>query len=130
MSFRSPYFDPEKRHKPQTLGEIEDFLAGVFGHAPKFVDDYFDFIDIDSEFAILADGFGRVRAKLGEEHFAKLTQLALEAKALFSADPEGVNGQTDQGFKRLMQIANILREVRTQRSTARLRDEEGEVTGD
>lgn len=119
-----------KRYVPKSLSEVEDLLASLMGGAPKFLDSEFPHRNIDSDFETLVEGFEHVRAKLGEIHFAKLNNLASEAKALFLADPDDTDGQTDQGFKRLMEIDDILHEVRKQRHEARTTDEDGEVTGD
>jgi hypothetical protein len=130
MVFRSTITDPERRHIPKTLSELEDFLASLFGGAPTFVDDYFDFQNIDTEFRVYNQSLELVRSKLGEERYARLVSLGAEAKALFAADPEDTNGKTEQGFKRLMEIDDILHQVRSERVKAKLKDEEGKVTGD
>ena len=130
MVFSSTISDPSRRHIPKNLSELEDFLASLFGGAPTFVDDYFDFQTIDTEFDVYSQSLDLVRSKLGEERYARLTRLGAEAKALFAADPKDTNGKTGQGFKCLMEIDEILQEVRSQRVNAKLKDEEGEVTGD
>jgi hypothetical protein len=130
MVYRSIYFDPSKRHIPKTLSELEDFLASLFGGAPTFVDDYFDFQTIDTEFEVYSQSLELVRPKLGEERYARLVSLGAQAKALFAADPEDTNGKTEQGFKVLIEIDDILHDVRSKRIEAKLKDEEGEVTGD
>jgi hypothetical protein len=130
MGFRSIYFDPEKRHIPRTLSELEDFVASLFGGAPTFIDDHFDFQNIDTEFDVYNQSLELVRKKLGEERYARLVSLGAQAKALFAADPEDTNGKTEQGFGLLKEIDDILHGIRSQRVKARLADEEGEVTGD
>ena len=130
MVFSSTLSDPSCRHIPKTLSELEDFLATLFGGAPTFVDDYFDFQTIDTEFDVYHQSLELVRGKLGEDRYTRLVFLGMEAKALFAADPEDTNGKTEQGFTCLKEIDDILHQVRTQRIKANLKDEEGEVTGD
>jgi hypothetical protein len=130
MPHNSTYFDPEKRYIARTLGEIEEQISSMLGTAPTFIDDYFDFQNIDTEFEDLARGFDNVRSKLGEERYAELVGLASQAKALFAADPEGRSGEADLGLKLLLQIDDILHATRTERVKRRLTDEEGGVTGD
>lgn len=42
-----------------------------------------------------------------------------------AADPDDSNGKTDQGYKLLSRIDDILHKTRSQRAKARLKDEEG-----
>lgn len=115
---------------PASLSEIYDMLASVRGGAPTFIDPDFPERDIDSEFQILDESFGVVRKKLGEERYARLIDLSARTKASFAADPDGTNGKTNEGHKLLTEIEDIIQEVRSRRVKARLKDEEGEVTGD
>jgi hypothetical protein len=68
--------------------------------------------------------------KLGEERYAKLIDLAARAKALFAADPEDSSGKANEGRTVLSEIEDVIREVRSRRVRAKLKDDEGEVTGD
>ena len=94
-SYANPYYNPEP-YVPETLSEINDFLAGLIGGAPTFVDDtgFFPNRNIDTQFAVLIAAFGKVRGKLGEERYAKLIDLSARTKALFLADPNDDNGWT------------------------------------
>jgi len=100
--------------------------------APTFLDiaGYFPDQDIDTEFHALIESFGVVRKKLGEERYARLIELAARAKALFAADPEDKTGDADAGRKLLWEIEDIIQEVRSRRVAAKVKDDEGEVSGD
>lgn len=117
---------------PASLSEIYDFLAPLIGDAPTYVDDTgtYPSQNLDSRFSQLTEGFVRVRAKVGEERYAALIDLAARAKALFADDPEDKNGKTDQGIKLLWEIEDIIRAARSRRVKEKLPDDEGEVSGD
>ncbi len=117
---------------PASLSEIYDFLASLLGGAPTFVDDtgFYPDQNIDTEFAVLIAAFDKVRKKLGEDRYTKLIELAALAKALFAADPNNDNGKTGQGYKVLHEIEDIIQDARKRRVKAKLKDDEGEVTGD
>lgn len=51
-------------------------------------------------------------------------------KALFAADPEDTNGKSDGERKLLVEMEDLINELRSRRVKARLKDDEGEVTGD
>lgn len=122
---RGPYI-------PVTLSEVNDNLGSMILHAPTFIDKTGVFWkrNIDTEFATLTEGFGRVRKKLGEERYAALIDLAARAKALFAADQDDTNGKTDQGRALLFEMEDVLRAARRGRVNAKLPDDDGEVTGD
>jgi len=130
-SYISSYYNPNP-YIPQTLSEIYDLLGSMWLGAPTFVDETGHFPDqnIETTFHQLIEGFGVVRKKLGEERYAKLIDLAARMKALFEADPEDANGKSDEGRKLLSEIEDLINEVRSRRVKARLKDDEGEVTGD
>jgi hypothetical protein len=117
---------------PETLSEIYDYLAGTLARAPTFVDDtgHFPERNIDTEFDVLVAAFGRVRQKIGEERHAKLIALVERAKALFLADPNDDNGKTLLGCKLIWEIEDIIQDARKRRVSAKLKDEDGEVSGD
>lgn len=122
---REPYI-------PASLSEIYDLMALMVLGAPTFVDKagHFPEQDIHTVFAMLAGGLDQVRRKLGEERYAQLNELAARAKALFVDDPEDSNGKTDQGRNLLFEIEDIIQDTRKRRVKAKLKDDEGEVTGD
>lgn len=117
---------------PGSLSEIYDLLALMVLSAPTFVDKtgYFPEEDIHTLFTMLTQGFEQVRKKLGEERYAKLNDLAVQAKALFADDADDSNGKTDQGRDLLFEIEDIIQDARSRRVAAKLKDEDGEVTGD
>lgn len=117
---------------PGTFSEIYDLLGSMMLGAPKFTDEtgVFWYRDIDSTFYQLTESFGIVRRKLGEERYAALISLAARAKALFVADPDDTNGKTDEGYKLLYEIEDLIQEARRKRVEGKQSDEEGRVTGD
>lgn len=126
----SSYHNPDP-YIPQTLSEIDDLLGSMWLGAPKFIDETECFDrNIDSEFYQLVEGFGVVRKKLGEERYARLVDLAARCKACFAADPEDDNGQSDEGRKRLADMEDVISEIRSRRVAAKLKDEDGEISGD
>lgn len=127
----SPYRNPEP-YIPGSLSEIYDFLAGMLGGAPTFIDKagLFPERHIDSEFDALVGGFGKVRKKLGEDRYAALIALAARAKALFADDPVEENGKTAEGIALLYEIEDIIQSVRSGRVKAKLKDEDGDISGD
>jgi hypothetical protein len=119
-----------KPYVPATLSEIWDLLASMILGAPKFDRFIMGEEGLDAEFRTLVSGFDRVRTKLGEERYAKLIDLAARAKTLFAEDQEDTNGKTNEGRELLFDIEEIIQEVRRSRAKAKLKDDEGEVTGD
>ena len=127
----SPYRDPNP-YIPQSLSEIIDLLSCFIGDAPTMKDQsgYFPEHNIDTRFHQLVESFGVVRKKLGEERYAKLIDLAARTKALFLEDPEDTNGKTMEGIKLVWEMEEIIQDTRSRRVKAKLKDDEGEVTGD
>ncbi len=131
MTYVSTYNQPVL-YVPQTLSEIHDYLAGTMGNAPSFVDrtGFMPEHNIDREFEGLLKGVELNRKKLGEERYTRLIDLAARMKAAFAADPEDKNGQANEGFRLLNQFEDEIQDARRRRSKAKLKDDEGEVTGD
>jgi hypothetical protein len=100
--------------------------------APNFVDTtgYFPDDNIDNSFYQLKTGLQNVQAKLGGERYQKAIELSARAKALFLADPDMTNGKTKEGIWLLDEISQLITDARRRRVKAKLRDDEGEVTGD
>jgi len=121
-----------KLYIPGTFSEIYDQIGSMMLHAPQFTDPsgYFHYRNIDTEFFQLTESFGIVRKKLGEERYAALMDLAVRAKALFAADPDDTNGKTDEGYKLLYEIEDLIQEARRKRVESKQTDDEGRVTGD
>ncbi|MEG3179138.1 hypothetical protein [Sphingomonas sp. LT1P40] len=125
------YHNPEP-YIPESLSEIHDFLAGLIGGAPTFVDDtgFYPNQSIDTEFAVLLAAFDKVREKLDEDRYARLVDLAARAKALFEADPDESNGKTLEGCKLIWEIEEIVQDARKRRVEEKLKDDEGRTSGD
>ena len=71
-----------------------------------------------------------MRKKLGEERYGQLIALAAQAKTLFADDPDDDNGKTDQGPALLFEIEELIQAARSRRVAAKLKDDEGDVSGD
>ena len=127
----SSYHNPNP-YIPQSLSEIYDLLGSMWLSAPTFVDQTgaFPEHDVNQRFEVLTQSFGIVRKKLGEERYARLVELAGQAKALFAADPGDDNGKADEGRKLLAEIEDLIQEVRSRRVKAKLEDDDGEISGD
>lgn len=133
MTHDSKYpFPGPKPYIAASLSEIYDLLGSMILHAPRFIDEsgVFPYRNIDTVFYELTEALGIVRSKLGEERYAALIDLAARAKALFAADPEDTNGKTDEGYKLLYEIEDLIQEARRKRVEKKLPDDEGRVTGD
>lgn len=117
---------------PSSLSAIHDFLATLLGGAPTFIDKtgFYPDQNIDTRFHQLVEAFGKVRSKLGEERYERLMELSAQTKALFLADPNDDNGKTLEGCKLIWEIEDIIQDARKRRVKAKLKDDEGEVTGD
>jgi hypothetical protein len=128
--YTSNYHNPNP-YIPASLSEIYDLLASLILWAPTFDHDgYYPERNPETEFHVLTEGFSKVRTKIGEERYARLMDLAAKAKALFVDDPNDDNGKTDQGRDLLYEIEDIIQAARRRRKAAKLKDDEGEVTGD
>lgn len=129
--FTSSYHNPDP-YIPATFSEIYDLLGSMLLWAPTFIDEsgWFPERTIETRFHQLTEGFGKVRKKVEEDHYAQLMNLAAQAKALFAADPDDDNGKTDQGRALLFAIEKIIQASRSRRVKAKLKDDEGEVSGD
>lgn len=125
-------FPGPKPYIAASLSEIYDLLGSMMLHAPRFVDEtgVFPYRNIDTVFYELTEAFGIVRRKLGEERYTALIDLAARAKALFAADPDDTNGKTDEGYKLLYEIEDLIQDARRKRVEAKQPDNEGRVTGD
>lgn len=129
--FTSSYYNPAP-YIPASLSEIYDLLGAMMLEAPIFIDESGSFPErtIDTRFHQLTEGFGKVRKKVGDERYARLMDLAAKAKTLFAADPDDDNGKSDQGRAILYEIETLIQASRSRRVKAKLKDDEGEVSGD
>jgi hypothetical protein len=128
---RSSLENPEP-YIPKALGELADFVGVMVYHAPDFIDDTGRFPEqnLDHEFKVLLSGFCINPPKLGKVRYKKLVDMAVRAKTLFLADPEDKTGQTAQGRELLSRAEELIDLVRRERIKVKLKDEDGELTGD
>lgn len=126
------YYNNPNLYIPETLSELNDFVVPMQGNAPSFKDDtgYFPWRNIDTEFHVLVEGFGKVRDKIGEDRYAAAIDIAARAKELFLQDPDEANGKTRQGISLIHELIDIIDAARARRVAAKLKDDEGRVTGD
>lgn len=117
---------------PETLSELMDQVVPMMGDAPKFQDDtgYFPRKSIDSEFYALVEGFGKVRDKIGEDKYAAAIDIAARMKAIFLEAADENDPKTMQGIYLIHELIDIIDEARARRVKAKVKDDEGRVTGD
>jgi hypothetical protein len=127
--YRSPYASPEP-YVPASLSEIYDFLASMIFGAPRYDRHWAGEQGLEYEFKKLALAFERVRNRLGDERYEKVMDLAHRAKALIAEDQDETNGKTNEGRELLFEIEDVIQEVRRKRAKAKIKDDDGEVTGD
>lgn len=119
-------------HIPTSLSEIADQITVMIFEAPTFVDPtgVFATRNIDSEFAVLEEGFRLTRSKLGESRYIVLVDLATRAKALFVADHDDSNGKADEGRALLLQIEDVIKDARHSRGKTKMTDQKDEISED
>lgn len=117
---------------PETLSELMDQVVPMMGDAPNFEDEsgYFPERNIDTEFRALVEGFGMVRDKIGEEQYAKAIDIAARMKALFLDAVDEDDPRTMQGILLIHELIDIIDAARARRVAAKLKDDDGRVTGD
>lgn len=127
------YFSPHSKqgpYIPRSLSEIYDLLGSMILSAPTFHHPAFPQRNVDSEFYQLIKSFAVVRKKLGDERYGKLVDLAARAKILFAEDQKDTNGKSTQGRALLHEIEKHIQETRRSRKSAKLTDDDGEISGD
>ncbi len=104
---------------PQTVGELMDQLAHMMLSAPTFKDKtgYFPQRNVDTTFFALNEGLQVVRKKLGEERYATLRAMSDKMRALFEADPEDKNGDTQAGREIIHEMEDILKSTAKRRGS-------------
>ena len=103
-------FRPYDPYIPQTIGELIDQLGSMMLSSPTFVDRLGDFPrTLDSEFFVLKEGLKAVRKKIGEERYVQCMEMAGRMRALFEADPEDTNGQSQAGRELIFDMEDVLR---------------------
>lgn len=126
------YYNNPDPFIPETLSELNDFVVPMIGNAPSFKDDtgYFPFRSIDTEFCALVEGFGKVRDKLGEDKYVAAIDIAVRMKAIFLEATDENDPKTMQGIYLIHELIDIIDEARARRVKAKVKDDEGRVTGD
>lgn len=106
----------ERAYKPfigQTVGEINDMLAGMMLSSPTFKDAHLDMMfpgrDLGGVFFELNESLGVVRKKLGEKRYQTLMEMSDRMRAHFEADPEDTNGRAKEGRKIIREMKELLR---------------------
>src|SRR5688572_19066103 len=96
---------------PRGVGEIMDQLAMMILSSPQFHDKtgLLPGTSIDTVFAELNGGIGLIRKKLGEENYAKLSDISARTRAHFEADPEDKTEDGIKGRECIHEMEDILR---------------------
>ena len=91
-----------------------DHLGWMLLRSPKLVDNtgHFPFLNLDYVFEELNDGLALNRTALGEERYQELIGMSDRMRALFEADPEDKTGETAMGCKIILEMEDIVRQVR------------------
>lgn len=131
MIVPNPYSNTDP-YIPASISEIYDLLGSMILGAPTFIDrlGHFPERNIDSQFHQLTEGLGIIRKKIGEDRYLQLIELSRQAKILFAADQDDMNGQTDAGRNLLFQIEGLLIAARRGRLNKREIDDEGKISDD
>ena len=103
-----------KLHIAQNSQELLEIAASMLLTAPRFLDKtgYFPYMNLDYAFQELREGLDHNRRTLGEERYLELTRMSAQMQALFEADPEDETGGTLEGRKIILQMEDILKQVR------------------
>lgn len=105
---------PAKMYIPNDIGEVLDHLSHMLLGAPQFRDKtgYFPFENLEYVFRQLHEGLGNVRPTLGESRYHELVGMSDQMRALFEADPDDRTGETATGCKIILEMEDILKQVR------------------
>jgi hypothetical protein len=82
--------------------------------APTFLDKTgrFPYRNLDYVFRQLHESLDVNRQMLGEDRYRQLSMLSARMRTLFEADPEDKTGKTSEGRKIILEMEEILKEVR------------------
>jgi hypothetical protein len=97
---------------PETLGELDDYLAMVMLSSPTYKDYDFPYRNVQTVFYSLNAGIEGLRRKLGEERSDALLSLSQRVQRHFEADPQCTNGETMKGRELVREMEDILRAMR------------------
>lgn len=95
---------------PQTISEILDLLGSIMLSHPSMEDADFPGRSIDTVFATLNEGLGRVSRQLGKERYAKLFELSNRMRTHFESDPDDTNGEARKGYLLIHEMDKVLKE--------------------
>ncbi|MGD0186719.1 MAG: hypothetical protein ABSC25_15900 [Roseiarcus sp.] len=103
-----------KMYIPNNIPDLLDFLSSMLLSAPKFIDKtgYFPRRNLNYVFQQLNEGLSANRPTLGEERYHELMRMSDQMRALFEADPEDKTGETATGCKIILEMEDILKQVR------------------
>ncbi len=101
-------------HIAQNIQELLELTSSMLLSAPKFLDEtgYLPFLNLDYVFRELHAGLSHNRRALGEERYHQLMRMSDQMRALFEADPEDKTGETSKGCKIILEMEDILKQVR------------------
>ncbi len=105
---------PVKVRVPQNVPQLLDTLSSMLASAPKFTDvtGWLPFLNLDYVFQQLNQGLSHNRHALGEERYHQLMGMSDQMRAPFEADPENKTGETLKGCKIILEMRDILKQVR------------------
>ena len=98
-----------KPYVPKTIDQVLDQLAFVSSKSPTFADPFFRDRNGDSVFTQLSAGLLNIRKKVGEERYKALTELSLQVREHFEADPDESNDRTHAGRLLIREMQAIIR---------------------
>jgi hypothetical protein len=105
----TPY--PYRPYIPQNVSEIMDLLGSIMLSPPTMRDELFPERNVDTQFFALNKGLQQIRAKLGEERYAKAIELSNRMRAHFEADPHDTNGKAHIGYLLIHELEALLNNV-------------------
>ena len=87
-----------------------DKLTVMLLCSPRFIDTsgYFPEQNLQTRVDALDQGLGRLRAKLGEDLYRKLTEMSDQMRACFEADPEDNTGETRKGKRLVLEMEDLV----------------------
>lgn len=94
---------------PKSASELIDFLSFLIVQSPKFEDVEFPGRNLETVFDQLFHALDNIRAKIGDERFNALAELAARVKGHFEADPDDANGEARRGRQLLHEMEGVLR---------------------
>lgn len=100
---------PYRPHIDISLGELLDTMTFMLLRSPKFLDDSFPGMNLETSFYGLNESLRRLQPQLGEELYAKLTAMSDQMQAYFEADPEQTTGETRKGKDLVYDMEDLIK---------------------